>query len=101
MDDYGASVPFELLQLYSGLDGDQTLQLVAPDINARKRQEVLEAQRKMYETKYLGSVRAFTGFAGRVEALREGGGRIALATDCKGPELSHYRSLVNVDVEHG
>ena len=39
----------------------ETLQLVAPDINARKRQEVLEAQRKMYETKYLGSVRAFTG----------------------------------------
>ncbi|WP_161853806.1 HAD family hydrolase [Bradyrhizobium sp. CCBAU 051011] len=46
------------------------------------------------------------------EALREGGGRIALATDCKGPELSHYRSLLNVDdlidamacgddVEHG
>jgi hypothetical protein len=31
------------------------------------------------------------------EALREGGGRIALATDCKGPELSHYRSLLNVD----
>ena len=39
----------------------ETLQLVAPDINARKRQEVLEAQEKMYETKYLGSVRAFTG----------------------------------------
>jgi phosphoglycolate phosphatase-like HAD superfamily hydrolase len=46
------------------------------------------------------------------EALREGGGRIAVATDCKGPELSHYRSLLNVDdlidamacgddVEHG
>ena len=28
------------------------------------------------------------------------GGRIALATDCKGPELSHYRSLLNVDELH-
>ena len=28
---------------------------------------------------------------------RARGGRIALATDCKGPELSHYRSLLNVD----
>ena len=32
--DFGISVPYELLQLYSGLDGDQTLQLVAPDLNA-------------------------------------------------------------------
>ena len=31
------------------------------------------------------------------EALREGGAKIAPATDCKGPELSHYRSLLNVD----
>ena len=66
----------------------------------------------MYEAKYLGSVKAFTGVRDVFEALREGGGRIALATDCKGPELSHYRSLLNVDdlidamacgddVEHG
>ena len=110
--DFGISVPYELLQLYSGLDGDQTLQLVAPDLNAPERQVVLEAQGRMYEAKYLGSVKAFTGVRDVFEALREGGGRIALATDCKGPELSHYRSLLNVDdlidamacgddVEHG
>lgn len=110
--DFGVGVPYELLQLYSGLDGDQTLQLVAPDLNAPERQLVLEAQGKMYEAKYLGSVKAFTGVRDVFEALREGGGRIALATDCKGPELSHYRSLLNVDdlidamacgddVEHG
>jgi phosphoglycolate phosphatase-like HAD superfamily hydrolase len=73
---------------------------------------VLEAQGEMYEAKYLGSVKAFTGVRDVFEALREGGGRIAVATDCKGPELSHYRSLLNVDdlidamacgddVEHG
>ena len=110
--DFGISVPYELLQLYSGLDGDQTLQLVAPDLNAPERQVVLEAQGRMYEAKYLGSVKAFTGVRDVFGALREGGGRIALATDCKGPELSHYRSLLNVDdlidgmacgddVEHG
>ena len=112
LGDFGISVPYELLQLYSGLDGDQTLQLVAPDLNARERQEVLEAQGKIYQAKYLGSVKAFTGVRDVFEALREGGGRIALATDCKGPELNHYRSLLNVDdlidamacgddVEHG
>lgn len=110
--DFGISIPYELLQLYSGLDGDQTLQLVAPDLNAPERQVVLEAQGRMYEAKYLGSVKAFTGVRDVFGALREGGGRIALATDCKGPELSHYRSLLNVDdlidamacgddVEHG
>ena len=110
--DFGISIPYELLQLYSGLDGDQTLQLVAPDLNAPERQVVLEAQGRMYEAKYLGSVKAFAGVRDVFGALREGGGRIALATDCKGPELSHYRSLLNVDdfidamacgddVEHG
>jgi phosphoglycolate phosphatase-like HAD superfamily hydrolase len=45
-------------------------------------------------------------------SLIEQGGRIALATDCKGPALKHYLSLLNVeefisatacgdDVEHG
>jgi phosphoglycolate phosphatase-like HAD superfamily hydrolase len=110
--DFGISIPYELLQLYSGLDGDQTLQLVAPDLNAPERQVVLEAQGRMYEAKYLGSVKAFAGVRDVFGALREGGGRIALARDCKGPELSHYRSLLNVDdlidamacgddVEHG
>jgi HAD superfamily hydrolase (TIGR01509 family) len=108
LGDFGVSVPYELLQLYSGLDGDQTLQLVAPDLNARERQEVLEARGKIYQDKYLGSVKAFAGVRDVFEALREGGGRIALATD----ELSHYRSLLNIDdlidamacgddVEHG
>jgi HAD superfamily hydrolase (TIGR01549 family) len=109
---FGATVPYELLQLYSGLDGDQTLQLVAPDLNAHGRKQVLETQGKIYEEKYLAGVKAFTGVRDVFEVLTRGGGRIALATDCKGPELKHYRSLLNVDdlidsiacgddVEHG
>ena len=30
--EFGVTVAYEVLQLYSGLDGDQTLQLVAPDL---------------------------------------------------------------------
>jgi HAD superfamily hydrolase (TIGR01509 family) len=108
----GRTVPYELLQLYSGLDGDQTLQLVAPDLDAGERKKVLEAQGKVYETKYLRTVTAFSGVRDVFEALRNRGGRIALATDCKGPELKYYLSLLNVDdlidsmacgddVEHG
>jgi HAD superfamily hydrolase (TIGR01549 family) len=110
--DFGISVPYETLQLYSGLDGDQTLQLVAPNLDGGERKKVLKAQSKLYEAKYLGSVKAFTGVREVFEALTAAGGRIALATDCKGPELKHYLSLLKVtdliaavacgdDVEHG
>jgi HAD superfamily hydrolase (TIGR01549 family) len=108
----GVTVPYELLQLYSGLDGNQTLQLIAPNLNEPERKEVLKTQCHLYEEKYLESVKAFDGVRRIFETLTKAGGRIALATDCKGPELKHYLSLLNIsdlidgtacgdDVEHG
>jgi HAD superfamily hydrolase (TIGR01509 family) len=91
------TVPYELLQLYSGLDGDQTLQLVAPDLPAEERKKVLEVRGMIYEEKYLKSVKPLIGVRDIFKELTARGGRIALATDCKGPELKHYRSLLNVD----
>jgi HAD superfamily hydrolase (TIGR01549 family) len=110
--DSGVTVPYELLQLYSGLDGDQTLQLIAPALGAEERKKVLEAKAKIYEGKYLARTKPFAGVRDVFEAIAKAGGRIALATDCKGPELEHYRSLLDVDdlitsvtcgddVEHG
>jgi HAD superfamily hydrolase (TIGR01509 family) len=110
--DFGIRVPYEVLQLYSGLDGDQTLQLVAPDLAAADRKWVLEAKGKLYERKYLAGVKAFTGVREVLETLTKDGGMIALATDCKGAPLRHYLSLLGVDdlidsmacgddVEHG
>jgi HAD superfamily hydrolase (TIGR01549 family) len=109
---FGVSASYALLQLYSGLDGDQTLQLVAPSLDVGERKKVLELQAKLYEANYLESVKAFPCVRDVFEALTRGGGRIALATDCQGPELKHYLSLLNVsdlidamacgdDVEHG
>ena len=108
----GFEVPYETLQPYSGLDGNQTLQILGPNLNARQRKEILNAHARIFETKYLPSVKAFSGVRGMFEALTERGGRIALATECKGPELKHYLSLLNIDefiaatacgddVEHG
>ena len=108
----GIAVPYELLQLYSGLDGNQTLQLIAPNLAEPERKEVMQTQCHLYENKYLESVKAFDGVRQIFEMLIKAGGRIALATDCKGPELKHYLSLVDVsdlidctacgdDVEHG
>ncbi|MEH2553680.1 HAD superfamily hydrolase (TIGR01549 family) [Bradyrhizobium algeriense] len=109
---FGATVPYEILQLYSGLDGDQTLQLIAPAMSAEERKRVLEAKEKVYDGKYLAMAKSFAGVRDVLEAIAKAGGRIALATDCKGPELKHYRSLLDVDdliscvacgddVEHG
>lgn len=110
--DFGIEAPYEELQLYSSLDGNQTLQLVAPDLAEADRKRVLEAQGKLYERKYLASVKAFVGVREVFLALTREGGRIALATDCKGVTLRHYLSLLAVDdlivsmacgddVEHG
>ena len=112
LSDAGLPVRYELLQLYSGLDGDQTLQLVAPDLDAGQRRKILEAQGRRYQKKYLESVKPFPGVREVFEALAGRGGKIALATDCKGPDLKHYLSLLHVDdlidslacgddVEHG
>jgi phosphoglycolate phosphatase-like HAD superfamily hydrolase len=42
-------------------------------------------------------VRPFEGVRDVFKSLTERGGRIALATDCKGPALKHYLSLLGAD----
>jgi beta-phosphoglucomutase-like phosphatase (HAD superfamily) len=43
---FGATVPYDLLQLYSGLDGDQTLQLVVAGFGPGRAQAGLGRPRK-------------------------------------------------------
>jgi hypothetical protein len=42
-------------------------------------------------------VRAFAGVRGLFTSIKETGGAIAVATDCKGSPLKVYRSLLDVD----
>jgi beta-phosphoglucomutase-like phosphatase (HAD superfamily) len=81
----GLTVPIELLQLYSGMDGDDMLQILAPDMDKKVRKRALEAEGKNFEAKYLTSVRAFAGIRPLFEAMRREGRRIAIATDCTDP----------------
>jgi len=80
---FGLTVRYELLQLHSGLDGEQTLQLVAPDLRQDERKKMLEDQGRIFSTKYLERVKAFTEVRHVFDTLSKGGGRIALATDCE------------------
>jgi HAD superfamily hydrolase (TIGR01549 family) len=112
LERFGREVPYNTLQLYSGLDGDQTLQLIAPDADETERKSILKTQGTIYEEQYLHGVEAFNGVRDVFRSLVQQGGRIALATDCSGPALKHYLSLLKVDefisatacgddVEHG
>ena len=94
------------------MDGDQTLQLLLPEVGEPERKKILNAKGEIYEDKYLDGVRPFDGVRDVFRALVERGGKIALATDCKGPQLKRYLSLLQVDefisvtacgddVEHG
>jgi HAD superfamily hydrolase (TIGR01509 family) len=109
---FGVTVAYDVLQLYSGLDANQALQLVAPDLDADGRKKAIEEESKLYRSNYLGTVKAVPEVRKVFELLRDAGGRIALATDCKGPVLQHYFSLLNAidlveviacgdDAEHG
>ena len=112
LEEAGVDMPYAALQLYSGLDGNQTLQIIAPDLDEAMRKQILHDRAHIYETKYLHTVKAFDGEREVFETLTRHGGKLALATDCKGPELKHYLSLLHIDefigatacgddVEHG
>src|SRR5215203_532743 len=78
---FGHQVPYDTLQLYSGLDGDQPLQLVVPNADEAVRKDILKTQCRIYEEKYLHSVQPFDGVRDAFQALVQQGGHIALATD--------------------
>jgi HAD superfamily hydrolase (TIGR01509 family) len=93
----GYRVPIQTLRLYSGLDGDQTLQLVVPDASDQERSAILEDRREIYERDYLPSVKPFEGARDVIRTLSEQGRRVALATDCKGVSFKRYMLLLDAD----
>jgi beta-phosphoglucomutase-like phosphatase (HAD superfamily) len=45
----GKTVPLDVLQLYSGMDGDDMLQVLAPDMDEKARKRALEAEGKNFK----------------------------------------------------
>src|SRR6201992_2060330 len=86
----GCRVPIQTLRLYSGLDGDQTLQLAVPDASADERAAILEDRCAIYELDYLPDAQTFDGIRDVLKALASQGRRVALATDCKGVAFRRY-----------
>jgi phosphoglycolate phosphatase-like HAD superfamily hydrolase len=94
---FGLTVPLDVLQLYSGMDGDDMLQILAPDMDRKFRKRARKAEGKNFQARYLNSVRGFAGIRDLFEAIKREGGKIAIATDCTDPVLEHYRAVLGVD----
>jgi phosphoglycolate phosphatase-like HAD superfamily hydrolase len=112
LERHGWRVPYQTLRLYSGLDGDQMLQLVVPEAAEPERKEILTLQGAIYERDYLAGVKAFEGVRDVFRILASRGGKIALATDCNGAPFRRYLELIRAggfisgtacgdDVAHG
>lgn len=108
----GHRITIQTLRPYSGLDGDQTLQLVAPDASGPERSAILDDRREIFERDYLPSVKPLEGAREAVRTLAKQGSRVALSADCKGASFKRYMSLLDVgdyiaatacgdDLEHG
>jgi phosphoglycolate phosphatase-like HAD superfamily hydrolase len=94
---FGVPVRSMDLQRLSGMDGDEMLAILAPELDEHARKDIVTAQGERYRAVYLPRVQAFPGVRAVFTAIKSHGGRIALATDCQADELKRYRSLVNVD----
>ena len=88
MERAGIDLPYAALQLYSGLDGNQTLQIIAPDLDEARRKQILHDQAHIYETKYLHSVKAFGGVREVFETLTGAAAGSLLRPIAKDPSSS-------------
>ena len=88
------------------------MQLAIPEASDDERRAILREHSTIYERDYLPSVKAFDGVRDVFKVLSGQGGRVALATDCKGLAFKRYMSLLDADefiaatacgddVEHG
>ena len=94
---HGHDVPIARLQAYSGMDGNDLLKALLPDLESAQRKAILEAQGERFEREYLSTVKPFPGVQATLQSLRASGRHLALATDCKGASLRHYRQALQID----
>ena len=95
----GFHLPVRLddLQHLSGMDGDDMLRRLFPELGEQQRKDIAAAQGERYRAVYLSDTAPFPGIRALFESIKEAGARIALATDCQRDELGHYRRLMKAD----
>jgi len=90
---------FSLAELHrlAGMDGDEMLALLLPDVAKPTRKEIVEQEGKRFREEYLAHIGAIPGVRPLFEQLKRGGCRIALATDCQEDQLRHYLDVTGIE----
>lgn len=97
LKDAGYPQSRDVLQGLSGMDGADMLKTLLPDASSRERSTILKAQGERFERKYLRHVEAFPHVRDTLQGIAGQGASLALATDCKGAVLDHYRDILGID----
>ncbi len=94
---HGHDVSPDALQAYSGMDSDDMLSLLLPGTPEDAREAIVKAQGARFEHEYLAAVKPFPKAHAALRTLKAAGHPLAVATDCKGAALRHYRAILTID----
>lgn len=94
---HGRVIPIATLQQFSGMDGNDMLERLAPDLGESGRKAILKDQGRRFEKHYLPRIKPFPGVRKTLKALKAMGCRLGLATDCDGAPLRYYRKILKID----
>ncbi len=73
------------------------LGVLLPGASDDERKAIAKAQGARFEQQYLPMVQPFPAARAALQALKAAGHRLAVATDCKGAALRHYRAILALD----
>ena len=93
---FGHSFSRDELWPYSGMDGEQMLATLLPELPRERMKEILTQQDKRYEQHFLQGVQLFPHVRETCEALKEKGFTLGIATTCKHEELAIYDKQLQV-----
>jgi HAD superfamily hydrolase (TIGR01509 family) len=92
----GHKIPRDELQRYSGMDGDDMLQALLPNLSTTMRKALLEEHGRTYRRDFLAKANGLEGAHETLIRLHDEGHTIAIATTCKDDELKRYDQMVGV-----
>lgn len=95
--EFGKDIPFKLMRSQIGKGGD----LLVPDLlNAREMQDFGENVKKrrssIFKAKYMSQIKPFRRVKEKLEALRDRGIRMALASSANPDEVDYYIELMEI-----
>jgi HAD superfamily hydrolase (TIGR01549 family) len=96
LEAFGHTVTLSELHRYSGMDGQDMLEKLMPDVSPERIKQIIERQGERYREKYLPLVQPLPGAHQVFAELKRLGRRLGLATTCQNDELEHYLKITDI-----